>query len=284
MSRKKQTNKKRKLIPLEKTRHVIYLDERGKEPKKHIAAGVLLAVAGLLCIAYCIAIFLSGAAGTGFFLIWGAMGAACILLALILNSRKIMAALPGWFKKTFVALVCAGLVLFIAVEGIILSKYSADAAPGADYCLILGAQWKSTGPSDVLRRRLDRAVAYLNESPDTVAIVSGGQGGNELIPEAVGMKEYLMNAGIAEERILTEPLSKNTYENLVFSSKLMDSANSRVVIVTNNFHVFRALQIAKKQGYGNVDGLAASSATNFLPNNLLREFVGVLKDFLVGNM
>lgn len=284
MSRKKQTNKKRNLIPFEKTRHVIYLDERGKEPKKHIASGVLLAVVGLLCIAYCVGILLSGAAGTWFFLVWGAMGAACILLALILNNRKIMTVLPGWFKKTFMALVCAGLVLFIAVEGMILSKYSADAAPGADYCLILGAQWKSNGPSEALRRRLDRAVAYLNESPDTAAIVSGGQGSNEPFPEAVGMKEYLMNAGIAEERILTEPLSKNTYENLVLSGKLMDTANSRVVIVTNNFHVFRALQIAKKQGYGNVDGLAASSVTSFLPNNLLREFVGVLKDFLVGNM
>lgn len=284
MPRKKQTNGHGKLIPFDKTRHVIYLDKRGKEQKKHIIAGLLLTVTGLLCIAYCVAIFLSGAAGTWFFLVWGAMGIACILLALISNSRKIMAALPGWFKKTFAALVLAGLVLFIAVEGLILSQYSADAAPGADYCLILGAQWKSNGPSEALRRRLDRAVSYLNESPDTAVIVSGGQGGNEPIPEAVGMKEYLMNAGIAEERILTEPLSRNTHENLAFSGRLIDAANSRVVIVTNNFHVFRALQIAKKQGYGNVDGLAAGSVASFLPNNLLREFVGVLKDFLVGNM
>lgn len=284
MPRKRQTNEQEKLIPFDRARHVIYLDKRGKEQKKHTAAGVFLTVIGLLCIAYCIAILLSGAAGTWFFLIWGAMGIACVLLALILNSRKIMAALPGWVKKTFMALVFAGLALFVAVEGMILSQYGADAAPGADYCLILGAQWKSTGPSEALRRRLDRAVSYLNESPDTVVIVSGGQGGNEPIPEAVGMKEYLMNAGIAEERILTEPLSKNTHENLVFSGKLIDTANSRVVIVTNNFHVFRALQIAKKQGYGSVEGLAAGSVASFLPNNLLREFVGVLKDFLLGNM
>ena len=57
-----------------------------------------------------------------------------------------------------------------------------------------------------------------------------------------------------------------------------------MVIVTNNFHVFRALKIAEKQGYTNVEGLAASAVAGLLPNNLLREFAGVLKDFIFGNL
>ncbi|MCI9142979.1 MAG: YdcF family protein, partial [Lachnospiraceae bacterium] len=56
------------------------------------------------------------------------------------------------------------------------------------------------------------------------------------------------------------------------------------VIVTNNFHMFRALGIARKQGYANVEGLAAGSVLGMGPNNLLREFLGVVKDFLVGNL
>ena len=60
--------------------------------------------------------------------------------------------------------------------------------------------------------------------------------------------------------------------------------NAKVVIVTNNFHVFRALGIARKQGYANVEGLAASSVLGMGPSNLLREFLGVLKDFIVGNL
>ena len=66
------------------------------------------------------------------------------------------------------------------------------------------------------------------------------------------------------------------------SERLME--NAEVVIVTNNFHVFRALGIARKQGYANVEGLAASSVLGMGPNNLLREFLGVVKDFLVGNL
>ena len=53
--------------------------------------------------------------------------------------------------------------------------------------------------------------------------------------------------------------------------------------MTNNFHVFRAVKIARKQGY-QAEGLAADSVLWMAPNNLLREFLGVLKDYAVGNM
>lgn len=280
---KKKIKSKKNLVPLEKSRHVIYLDKRGREKKKYAIPGIILAIAGLICIAYCIAIGLIGF-GTLFFLIWGAMGAVFLLAAALLSNQKFMDAVPRWLKRTFFIAACAGLLLFLTVEGLVLSQYNADAAPGADYCIILGAQWKTTGPSEVLRRRLDRALEYLKKSPDTKVIVSGGQGGNEPIPEAVGMKEYLIRAGIAEDRILTEPLSKNTYENLSLSGQLIDIGNSRVVIVTNNFHVFRAVKLAEKQGYRHVEGLAASAVAVLLPNNLFREFFGMVKDFVTGHL
>lgn len=101
------------------------------------------------------------------------------------------------------------------------------------------------------------------------------------------MAGYLQEAGIAPERILVENKSRNTHENLAFSAELpgldLDKETCRVVVVTSNFHVFRAVGIAKKQGY-QAEGLAADSVRYMLPNNLLREFVGVLKDVLVGNM
>lgn len=283
MKKEKKKNGSGDLIPFEKSRHVIYLEERGREKKKIRISSVLLAVTGLLCIAYCAGIYLVGF-GSLFFLAWGAIGIICILAAVLLSSKRVMDAIPGWLKGIVLGIVCAGLVLFFAVEGLILSQYNATAAPGADYCLILGAQLKADGPSEVLRRRLDRAIEYLNENPATKVIVSGGQGRNEPAAEAVGMKEYLVNAGISEDRILLEPLSRNTYENLTYSKSLIDPADARVVIVTNNFHVFRALKIAEKQGYTNVEGLAASAVAGLLPNNLLREFAGVLKDFIFGNL
>lgn len=271
------------MIPREKSRKVIRLERRGPGALMRPMSSRFFCALGILCILYCGAIAVAGF-GTYFFLIWGGMGAAFLMVGVLLGSRRVMDRIPGWLKLACCILFCMGLLLFGAVEGLVLSQYHAEAGPGADYCIVLGAQWKTTGPSEVLRRRLDRVIAYLMYNPDTKVIVSGGKGGNEPIAEADGMREYLMRAGIGEERILVEDASSNTFENLVFSAGLLDKGKDRVVIVTNNFHMFRALGIAKKQGYANVEGLAASTTMGMEPNNLLREFFGVVKDFLVGNL
>ncbi len=276
-------NRKENLIPLEKSRRTIQIEKRGYTPGGHPILAGIFGIIGLLCVIYCIGVGVTGF-GTYFFLIWGAMGLCSLILALILRSGRIMNAIPVWLKGLFCALFCLGLLLFGGVEARILSQYNAQALPGADFLIVLGAQWKSTGPSEVLRRRLDKAIDYLESNPDTKAIVTGGQGGNESIPEAAGMRDYLIQAGIGEERILVEDRSTSTYENLVFSAGLLNPPDDRVVIVTNNFHVFRAISIAKKQGYLNVEGLAASTPLGSEPNNLLREFMGVVKDFFVGNL
>ena len=62
-----------------------------------------------------------------------------------------------------------------------------------DYIIVLGAQVKESGPSVILRYRLDRTVSYLKENDNTLVIVSGGQGANEKATEASVMKEYLVN-------------------------------------------------------------------------------------------
>lgn len=272
-----------KLVPLERSRRTIQLEKRGRKLKRYAIPSRIFAVLGIACILYCAGIALAGF-GTYFFLLWGAMGVFWLLLSAIFHNEKLMRTIPGWMKGICTGIFCAGLLLFCSVEGLILSQYNAQAGPGADYVIVLGAQWKSTGPSEVLRRRLIQAANYLASNPDTKVIVSGGQGDNEIMSEAAGMKEYLIKTGIEEERILVEDKSANTYENLTFSGQLLDIGQDSVVIVTNNFHMFRALSIAKKQGYADVEGLAASSVLGMGPNNLLREFLGVLKDFWVGNL
>lgn len=271
------------LIPFGKVEKVIYLEQRGRIKRGIPVGTVLFGIFGVLSLLYCISIAIAGF-GTYFFLVWGAIGIFSLLLAVFLADRERVARVPIWLRIIAVLLFCLGLALFGAVEGIILSQYQAVPAAGADYVIILGAQWKPEGPSEVLRRRLDTAVKYLNANPEAMVIVSGGQGNNEPVSEADGMRQYLVSAGISDERILVEDRSTNTLENLVYSGRLLDKENDRVVIVTNNFHMFRALQIAKRQGYTKAEGLAASSVPWFVPNNLLREFLGVVKDFAVGNL
>lgn len=276
--------KKQHLIPYEKSKRVIYLEKRGRKKEKVPLSAKIFGVLGVVCLLYCLSIFFFMGFGTLFFLIWGCLAAGCGILAMLLAHREWLERIPKWLKVSFTACVTAGVLLFGVVEGLILSQFAEKPAPGADYVLVLGAQWKADGPSYVLQKRLDAALQYLNENPETLVIVSGGQGSNETISEAAGMESYLEAVGIAKERIWMEDKSTNTCENLMYSGALLDKETDRVVLVTNNFHMYRAIRIAKKQGYVYVEGLAAGSYPAMLPNNLLREFFGVIKDFCVGNL
>lgn len=276
--------KRERLISSEKSKKIILLDKRGLPEGRKSPWAFLLGLLGILCVVYCLVIAFFMGYGTKFFLVWAVIGIFFLLWAGLLFRPALLKKIPKWLKRLFLILFSAGLLIFGAVEGMILSGFGAKPEPGADYVIVLGAQWRSNGPSYVLQKRLDAAVKYLLENPDAIAIVSGGKGSNEPVSEAQGMKEYLVNRGIEEGRILMEDTSTNTYENLVNSSSLLDKANDRVVLVTNNFHIFRACGIARHQGYAHLEGLAADSYPAMLPNNLLREFVGVAKDTLVGNM
>ena len=280
----KGKNTKENLIPFEKSKRVIMLDRRGREGKGRIIGAFVTAGLAVLCGLYFLAIFLFMGYGSKFFLIWALMAVGFAVWSFVLFRPSMLKKLPTWFKKTFTVCVIAVLLLFAIVEGMVLSQVNAKADNGADYVIVLGAQWKPSGPSYMLRKRLDAAVVYLNANPDALVIVSGGQGANEPISEAEGMAGYLEDAGIAPERIIREAASTSTDENLKFSSAFLDKENDTVVLVTNNYHVFRAKKLAEKQGYSHVEGLAADSHLGMLPNNVLREFFAVIKDFLAGNI
>ena len=243
---------------------------------------VIFIFLGVISLLYCMGIFFFGNHGTSFYLVWGVLGILCLIWAKY--GKDILAWMPGWLKKLSAILLAVGILIFLIVEGMIISGFSKKGQAGLDYILVLGAQLKDTGPSYVLQKRLDEAYEYLVNNPDTKVIVSGGQGSNEPAAEAQGMYDYLVEKGISPERIIKEGESKNTSQNIRFSMEYMDVQNDTIGIVTSNFHIFRALKLAKAAGYQNVCGIAAPSHPGLLINNMLREFLGVVKDFLVGNL
>ncbi len=275
------------LIPFEKRKKVIRLEKRGRGSRLTsgaILAGIVTGILAVACMVYCLAIYFFMGYGSLFFLIWGVLALGFGVLSILSFHPAWLQHIPKALRVGFLTCVVLGVTLLAVVEGLIVSQFNARAEAGADYIVILGAQWKNSGPSYVLQKRLDAAVSYLKMNPDTRVIVSGGQGGNEPMTEAAGMAGYLEQAGIEPERIVQEDISTNTSENLEFSAKFLDRSSDRVVIVTNNFHMYRALGIARKKGYMRVEGLAAGAYPAMVPNNLLREFFGVVKDVCVGNM
>ncbi len=216
---------------------------------------------------------------------WLLLGGFCILLAAgWKRAARILRAVPMPVKAVG-GVLCGLCVLALGAAEIFIISYGSRAPqPGADYVLVLGAQVRGRTPSYNLARRLDAALGYLLENPGTKAILSGGQGPGEEISEAQAMAEYLEEKGISKERMILEDASVNTYENISFSRAKMEGENPRVVLVTNNFHVYRSVGIARKQGLTRVEGLGASVMWYTVPNLYLREAFAVIKYKLWGQI
>lgn len=240
----------------------------------------ILYVLAALCLFYGIFVRVAGSGGTNFFVVWIVMG-ACLFLLAIAMKKDLLKLIPGPIRVFAVAVCILLFASFLFVEGLIIRQMVQPVTEKLDYIIVLGAQVHKDVPSVVLKYRLDTAIEYLNENPDTVCIVSGGQGKNEPYAESEGMKKYLIENGIEKNRILEENRSKTTEENLKFSRQFLKEQSS-VGIITNDFHMFRALQIAKKQGLNGASGIAAPSTKFYLPNNMLREYLAEIK-FLLKN-
>lgn len=181
------------------------------------------------------------------------------------------------------------LVFFLSIgalgvmEGLILKAGYTKPKPNADYLIVLGAQVNGTKVSKALRYRLDAAFEYAKENEQTKIIVSGGQGYNEEITEAKAMSDYLVQKGLEEGRIVKEERSTNTNENIKYSKSLLEQAD-RVVVVTNRFHVYRGVRIARKQLSQKVEGLGADTGTLLFLNYYVREAFAIVKDGLMKNI
>ena len=225
----------------------------------------------------------SVASGSRFYLFWIMLGVFFLILAGGLR-LKVHQMIPRWIYVIFGILILAGMAVFLFLAGKIGACFDSRCDTALDYIIVLGAQVREDGPSVVLKYRLDCAADYLEKNPETLCIVTGTKGPTEPVTEARGMADYLISAGIDESRIILEEKAWNTTENIGYSMEFIPSESVSIGIVTSNFHLYRALGIAKKRKLKNVSGLAAGSSPLFLPNNVTREVFGVLKDVYCGNM
>lgn len=206
-----------------------------------------------------------------------------LLLLIFIFFNKIILAIKNTviFKIAFVLFLLFAL-LFIVVEGLIIWSENKSYDKKSDAVIILGAGLWGDAVSLNLQYRLDAAIEYLNKYPDTLVVVSGGQGPDEWISEAEAMKRYLIKKGINESNIIKEDKSTNTAQNFKFSKEILDeifSEDYTITYATSNFHVFRSGQIAKRNGL-NAYGIAAKDVWYLSVANHLREFVSVMNMWL----
>ncbi len=233
-----------------------------------------LTVVAAILAAYGVGMAIAYPAG-GFFVAW-------FVLAGLLAAATWAPGVAG----TVCRVVCVAVLAWVCFGAGLMAADFGDVAPaGVDYVIVLGAGLEDDGtPSEALALRLDAAAAYLGENPGSRCVVSGGQQADEVRSEADAMADYLAGEkGVDPTRVIKEAASTSTVENLQNSRALVPE-DASVAVVTNDFHMHRALAIARKQGFPQAWGLAAPSNPLYLAQAGLRECVVLVKDMITGGL
>lgn len=173
-------------------------------------------------------------------------------------------------------------ILAAVTYGCMLHAASGSADSGANV-IVLGCKVNGERPSLSLLYRMDAALDYLEENPESLCVVTGSQGKDEVVTEASVMYSWFVDQGIEPERMIADEEAKDTQENLEFSKKLLEqhsAGNSKVVVVTNDFHMYRALRIAKSLGM-DAEGLPAKTPWWLYPTYVVREMYGILESWFL---
>lgn len=151
-----------------------------------------------------------------------------------------------------------------------------------EYAIVLGAKVKKGNiPSLSLQYRLDAALAYAQEYSHVKLVLSGGQGPDEDIEEAVVMRDFLLENGIDEDRLILEDKATSTYENLLFSQEILPSDINSITIITSDYHLQRAKILASKLGWES-DVVASKTPKVVELKVRTRERVALLKAYMLG--
>jgi len=153
-----------------------------------------------------------------------------------------------------------------------------------DYIIVLGSGIINGKVTPLLAGRIDKAISFaqkqkLQADKDVTLLMSGGKGSDESRAEGEAMKEYALDKGYPQKFIIAETESANTQENFIFSKKIMDQfhpdSSYNCIFSTSNYHLLRSGIYARKAGL-NIDGIGSKTASYYLPNALLREYIAFI--------
>ena len=186
---------------------------------------------------------------------------------------------------TIAMIVLAALALLVLLPpaGIFLETngrvYSADDTPeDYEYAIVLGASVVNGRLSHMLVDRMKTAVSLYKSGKVSKLLLSGDYQSDDY-NEVGAMRRYALESGIPDEDILLDYSGFSTYETVSRAKKLFGI--DRAVIVTQRYHLYRALHIARSFG---MDAVGADAALRGYRGQIfrnMREILALDKDFLL---
>lgn len=175
------------------------------------------------------------------------------------------------------ALAISGAVKHKTISRITTVEALSNAGEHFDVILVLGCAVHSDGtPSNMLEDRIQTGVAAYQNGLGDVILMSGDR--HEGYDEVTAMERVAKELGVPAEKILSDPKGYSTYESIV--NLLEAHKGKRVLIVTQKYHLHRALYIAQKLG---ITAFGVSADLRTYTKQLqydLREVLARVKDVL----
>lgn len=212
-----------------------------------------------------------------------------------LLTKKLLVPHGGRFEPIFLILHI-GLPMFLmlilcyfeailagtAIMGFITARHKA--AYDKDYIIILGCSIdRRGGLLPLLKGRVNSAVRFAWDQEIACGkaakyVPSGGQGANEIMSEGSAMELYLLTHGAEDYEVFPEKKSTNTFENMLFSKRVIDSLQpgAKIAFATTNYHILRSGILARYAGF-DAEAIAGDTKWYFWPNGFVREFFGILR-------
>lgn len=165
--------------------------------------------------------------------------------------------MPKWLRTTLCVLVAVGVLgisavgvinawVKLSVEDTLLTQEEAAQLEGVDCIIVLGCGVNAAGvPSPMLEDRLQRGVALYQTGAAPKLLMSGDHG-RESYNEVAVMKRYAVDAGVPSEAVFMDHAGFSTYETMYRARDVFCA--QKVIIVTQQYHLYRAVYIAKALG------------------------------------
>lgn len=190
--------------------------------------------------------------------------------------------------KIFILIFTLGALVMTGVLGInaivkgtvknnILTQEQAAQLTDVDCVLVLGCGvWEGGQPSHMLEDRLKRSLELYDLGVSQKLLMSGDHGRTDY-DEVNVMKSFALDAGVPSENVFMDHAGFSTYESMYRAREIFQA--EKIVIVTQEYHLYRALYIARQMGmeaYG-----VASDYRNYANQSALdfREVLARVKDF-----
>lgn len=196
------------------------------------------------------------------------------------NTRRlIVIIIASLLAALFLLFAVINIIVLLSVQSRIVDIEEAKALGSFDCILVLGAGvWRNNRPSHVLEDRLKIGIEAYCAGVSDKLLMSGDHGRNNY-DEVNVMKSFAMDCGIPSENIFMDHAGFSTYESM-YRARDVFSAH-RVLIVTQKFHMYRALYIANALGleaYGLTSDLREYANATY---SQLRESLARVKDFFM---